>query len=53
MGSGFAGRTRVTIRAERGAREGFVGDPDPWRRFWIMGKSTPPFPVPTELFEVE
>ncbi|MFD0365328.1 DUF4873 domain-containing protein [Nocardia sp. GCM10030253] len=46
-------RTRVTIRTEHSAREGFVGDPDPWRRLRIMGKSTPPFHVPTELSEVE
>ncbi|MGV9612631.1 DUF4873 domain-containing protein [Nocardia xishanensis] len=45
-------RTKVTIRTEHGAREGYVGDPDPWRRFRITGKSSPPFPVPTELPEV-
>ncbi|MFQ6326661.1 DUF4873 domain-containing protein [Nocardia sp. CWNU-33] len=50
---GDEARTRVTIRTEHSAREGFIGDPDPWRHFRIMGKSTPPFHVPTELSEVE
>lgn len=50
---GDEARTRVTIRTEHSARAGVVGDPDPWRRFRITGKSTPPFHVPTELDEVE
>ncbi|MBJ8344800.1 DUF4873 domain-containing protein [Antrihabitans sp. YC2-6] len=46
-------RTKVTVRTPHSARDAFVGDPDPWNRYRIMGKSTPPFHVATELSEVE
>ncbi len=41
-------RIRVTVRTAHGAREAFLGDPDPWGRFRITGRSTPPFPVVTD-----
>ncbi|MBF5000514.1 DUF4873 domain-containing protein [Nocardia sp. BSTN01] len=41
-------RVRATIRTSHGARDAFVGDPDPWNRYRIIGKSTPPYHVPTE-----
>lgn len=46
-------RTKATIRTPHSAREALLGDPDPWNRYRIMGKSTPPFHVATELSEVE
>lgn len=46
-------RTPVTVRTAHSAREAVIGDPDPWGRYRIAGKSTPPFHVPTELSEVE
>ncbi|WP_068275721.1 DUF4873 domain-containing protein [Aldersonia kunmingensis] len=46
-------RVRATIRTPHSAREAYIGDPDPWNRYRIMGKSTPPYHVPTDLDEVE
>lgn len=46
-------RVRATIRTEHSAREAYVGDADVWDRYRIIGKSTPPFHVATELDEVE
>ncbi|MFT4201245.1 DUF4873 domain-containing protein [Gordonia sp. (in: high G+C Gram-positive bacteria)] len=50
---GDAQRTTITVRTDHSARPAVIGDPDPWNRFRIMGKSTPPYHVPTELAEVE
>lgn len=50
---GDAQRTKVTVRTDHSARPAFIGDPDPWNRYRIIGKSTPPYHVPTELSEVE
>lgn len=44
---------RATIRTTHSAREALVGDPDPWLRYRIVGKSTPPFPVVTRLDEID
>ena len=46
-------RTKATIRTAHSARPAYLGDPDPWNRYRIIGKSTPPYHVPTELSEVE
>lgn len=42
-------RTTVTVRTAHSERDALAGDCDPWGRYRIMGKSTPPFPVPTEI----
>jgi len=43
----LAGQARVKalVRTDHGAKEAFIGDPDPWNRYRIIGKSTPPFEV--------
>lgn len=46
-------RQRAVIRTEHSAREAFVGDPDFWGRYRIVGKSTPPYHVETDLAKVE
>jgi len=46
-------RMPAVIRTAHGSRDAYVGDPDLWGRYRIIGKSTPPFHVPTELSEVE
>ncbi|QKT08490.1 DUF4873 domain-containing protein [Gordonia sp. X0973] len=46
---GDAQRTDITIRTHDDPRPAVIGDPDPWNRFRVMGKSTPPYPVETEL----
>ena len=40
---------KVEIRTPEGSAHGEISDPDPWDRYRIMGKSTPPFAVPTSL----
>lgn len=46
-------RMPAVIRTEHSSREAFVGDPDLWGRYRIVGKSTPPFHVATDLSEIE
>lgn len=43
----------VEIRTPHGRAEGRLSDPDPWGRYRITGTSTPPFPVPTQLADIE
>ncbi|MBN7302129.1 monooxygenase [Mycobacteroides abscessus subsp. bolletii] len=50
---GDEARVKATIRTTHSARDAFIGDPDPWNRYRVIGKSTPPFHVPTDLSEVE
>ncbi|MFW0789248.1 DUF4873 domain-containing protein [Gordonia sp. CPCC 205333] len=45
-------RMPATIRTPYGSREAFVGDVDFWGRYRIIGKSTPPFNVVTELADM-
>ncbi|AHH18459.1 hypothetical protein NONO_c36720 [Nocardia nova SH22a] len=46
-------RVRATIRTPHSARDAYIGDPDPWQRYRINGKSTPPYHVPTSPDELE
>jgi hypothetical protein len=46
-------RTPVTVRTPHSTRTAVIGDRDPWNRYRILGKSTPPFAVPTELSDIE
>ncbi|MEJ9077702.1 MULTISPECIES: DUF4873 domain-containing protein [Gordonia] len=46
-------RQLAVIRTDHSAREAYVGDPDFWGRYRIMGKSTPPYHVETDLEKVE
>jgi hypothetical protein len=46
-------RMPAVIRTRHSTRDAFVGDPDLWGRYRIVGKSTPPFHVPTDLAEIE
>lgn len=39
-------RTACVVRAGADARPAVVGDRDLWDRYRIMGKSTPPYPLP-------
>lgn len=41
------------IRTPHGNADGHLSDPDPWDRYRISGTSTPPFPVPTRLEDIE
>jgi hypothetical protein len=41
------------IRTPDGSAHGEISDPDPWNRYRITGRSTPPFHVPTTLEELE
>lgn len=50
---GDRARQRAVIRTEHSAREAFVGDADFWGRYRIVGKSTPPYHVETDLEKVE
>ena len=43
----------VELRANGHHAAGEVSDPDPWGRYRVMGTSTPPFPVPTSLAEID
>jgi hypothetical protein len=45
-------KKQVSIQAGEYAATGELSDPDPWGRYRIMGTSTPPFPVPTTLEEL-
>lgn len=48
-----AGRKqRAEIRTPEGAAGGELSDPDPWGRYRLAGRSTPPFTVPVTLAEV-
>ncbi len=49
---GDAQRTNVTIRTGHSARPAVIGDPDPWNRYRVTGKSTPPFAVPVTLADI-
>ena len=50
----LGGRKRAAVlRTPSGEADGELSDPDPWDRYRIMGASTPPFPVPTTLTELE
>lgn len=42
-------KKRAEIRTPDGTARGELSDPDPWGRYRILGKSTPPFTVPTTL----
>ena len=42
-------RIRVRITTDHGSQEAWIGDPDPWGRLRVTGKSTPPFAVPSAL----
>ena len=46
-------RLPCVIRTPHSSRDAFVGDVDFWDRYRIIGKSTPPFHVATELSEIE
>lgn len=46
-------RQKAVIRTSHSAREAYVGDPDFWGRYRIVGKSTPPYHVETDLATVE
>lgn len=46
-------RQLVVIRTEHSTREAYVGDIDFWGRYRIVGKSTPPYHVETDLEKVE
>ncbi|GAB17514.1 hypothetical protein GOEFS_035_00460 [Gordonia effusa NBRC 100432] len=46
-------RMPAVIRTPHSSREGHVGDVDFWGRYRVIGKSTPPFKVATELADVE
>lgn len=41
------------IHTPHGSASGELSDPDPWDRYRIMGTSTPPFAVPTDLADLE
>ncbi|MGH3620815.1 MAG: DUF4873 domain-containing protein [Sciscionella sp.] len=38
-------KTTAILRTPHGAVAGELSDPDPWQRYRITGRSTPPFPV--------
>ncbi|GAB08222.1 flavin-containing monooxygenase [Gordonia araii NBRC 100433] len=46
-------RMPAVVKTPHGSRDAFIGDVDFWNRYRIIGKSTPPFHVATELDEVE
>lgn len=46
-------RQLAVIRTAHSAQEAYVGDPDFWGRYRIVGKSTPPYHVETDLEKVE
>lgn len=50
---GDAQRTKIVVRTSHSAQPALIGDVDPWQRYRIMGKSTPPYHVATEIDEVE
>lgn len=46
-------KSEAVLATPDGAADGRVSDPDPWGRYRITGTSTPPFPVPSTLAEIE
>ncbi|MGB3771368.1 MAG: DUF4873 domain-containing protein [Rhodococcus sp. (in: high G+C Gram-positive bacteria)] len=44
-------RVRARITTDHSSREAWIGDPDPWGRLRVTGKSTPPFAVPSALVD--
>jgi Domain of unknown function (DUF4873) len=38
-------RTAAVLRTPHGVADGRLSDPDPWQRYRITGRGTPPFPV--------
>lgn len=46
-------RQRAVIRTDHSSREAYVGDADFWGRYRIVGKSTPPYHVETDLRTVD
>lgn len=40
-------RVKALVRIDGSEKEAVIGDPDPWNRYRIIGKSTPPFQVAT------
>ncbi|GAA2972120.1 DUF4873 domain-containing protein [Actinokineospora diospyrosa] len=50
LSEALAGRkTTATLHTPQVTATGELSDPDPWDRYRIMGTSTPPFTVVTEL----
>ncbi|HKN55699.1 MAG TPA: DUF4873 domain-containing protein [Amycolatopsis sp.] len=51
----LAGGKKMAVELRAGGHHavGEVSDPDPWGRYRVMGTSTPPFPVPTSLAEID
>ncbi|MBM7772103.1 hypothetical protein JOD54_002307 [Actinokineospora baliensis] len=50
LSAALAGRkTPATLTTPQGSASGELSDPDPWDRYRVMGTSTPPFTVLTEL----
>jgi cell division protein YceG involved in septum cleavage len=45
-------KREAEIRTPEGYARGELSDRDPWGRYRILGTSTPPFTVPTELAEL-
>lgn len=46
-------RVKAKIRTSHSERDAYIGDPDPWNRYRVIGKSTPPYHVAIDLSEVE
>ncbi|GLW92609.1 DUF4873 domain-containing protein [Actinokineospora globicatena] len=46
-------KTSAVLRTPQGEAVGELSDPDPWDRYRIMGTSTPPFTLVTELDALE
>ncbi|HJQ46254.1 MAG TPA: DUF4873 domain-containing protein [Amycolatopsis sp.] len=44
-----ARKAPVEVRTPDGTAEGELSDPDPWGRYRLLGKSTPPFQAATSL----
>ena len=44
-------RKPAEVRTPEGTATGELSDPDPWGRYRILGRSTPPFAVATSLAE--
>lgn len=43
----------VVVRTDEGEASGELADPDMWRRYRLLGVSTPPFEIPKDLADVE
>ncbi|WP_084525298.1 DUF4873 domain-containing protein [Nocardia vaccinii] len=50
---GAEGRVYARIRTPYRECDAVIGEVDLWGRFRITGRSTPPYPVPTHLGEIE